>query len=185
MKVSRSRMAALTAVAAALALAAPAGASTFALSGTQTVVDENAGTYKMHGSLIGDWATTSFTELAQTPIYQGKGTERFTGCLDRRHDGSCSGDPAGTLLFSFTYSALYDPGDPPALVWGACMHPVTGGTGAFAHARGVLAMVDTPTAAGVRTAYIGNLTLQGTASHSRAHARAAGAAVSDGCVAGG
>jgi hypothetical protein len=37
----------------ALALAAAAGAATIELSGTQTVVDENAGS-KMHGSLVGD-----------------------------------------------------------------------------------------------------------------------------------
>jgi hypothetical protein len=178
-------MAVLTAVVAALALAAPAGASTFALSGTQTVVDYNAGTFKMHGSLIGDWTTTSYTELAQTPIYQAEGTERFTGCLDRRRDGSCWGDPSGTLLFAFTYSAVFDPGDPPPVVWGACMHPITGGTGSFAHARGVLVMVDTPTPTGVQTAYIGNLTLHGNQARSRPRARAASAPVSGGCVAGG
>ena len=41
--------------AAALALAAPAAAGTHRLSGTQMTVDEEAGTYKMRGSLVGDW----------------------------------------------------------------------------------------------------------------------------------
>jgi hypothetical protein len=56
------------------------------------------------------------------------------------------------------------------------MHPVTGGTGAFAGARGVIVMADTPTANGVSTSYIGNLTLAGGGARSRggrAHAAAA------------
>jgi hypothetical protein len=48
---------------------------------------------------------------------------------------------------------------------------VTGGTGAFVGAKGVLAMVDTPIANDVSTSYIGNLTLR-TASKSRARASA-------------
>ena len=48
--------------------------------------------------------------------------------------------------FSFKYWAQFD--EQGALVWGTCTHPITGGTGAFAGATGVLAMVDTPTPAG-------------------------------------
>jgi hypothetical protein len=55
-------------------------------------------------------------------------------------------------------------------VSGTCTHPVTGGTGAFAGARGVIAMVDTPTARGVSMSYVGNVSLRG-ASKARAHAR--------------
>jgi hypothetical protein len=160
---------ALVAGAAALALAGAAGAktTTVPVSGAQTVVDEDAGTFKMSGSLIGDWQITSFTELATSPIYRAKGTESFSGCLDVRRDGSCKGDPSGTLRFKFRYWAQL--GEQDALVWGSCVHPITGGTGAFAGATGVLAMVDTPTPQGVTTAYIGHVTLRG-AVKSRAHA---------------
>lgn len=163
----------LIAALAALALAAPAGAktTTYPVSGKQTVVDEQAGTYKMSGGLIGDWAITSFTELAKTPLYRAKGTEHFSGCLDRGRDGSCAGDPSGTLDFTFRYWARFD-GD--ALVWGACWHPVTGGTGAFKGAQGVLTMTDTPVDSEVRTDYIGSITLRkGSSRTSRSHARAA------------
>jgi hypothetical protein len=173
----------VAAAGAALAVASPAhGAGSIPISGTQTVVDENAGTFKMHGSLVGDWAVTSFHVLDTSPVMHAKGTERFAGCLDRGRDGSCKGDPSGTLRFTIDYSALFDPPGSQNLVWGACLHPVTGGTGAFAGARGVIVMADTPTPNGVSTSYIGNLTLAGgKASGSRAHARAAAASASRSC----
>jgi hypothetical protein len=88
-------------VAAMAGFAAPAGAktATYPVSGKQIVVDEDAGTYKMTGGLVGDWSVTSFTELATAPLYWAQ----FNG---------------------------------DALVWGACWHPVTGGTGAFKGASG-------------------------------------------------
>jgi hypothetical protein len=159
---------------AALALAAPAVAktTTYPVSGKQTVVDEQAGTYKMAGGLVGDWAFTSFIELAKTPFYKAKGTEHFSGCLDRGRDGSCANDPTGTLDFDFRYWAQFA-GE--SLVWGACWHPVTGGTGAFKGASGVIVMADTPTGAGkVTTDYIGSITLKkGSSRTSRSRARAA------------
>ena len=167
----------LLAIAAALALAASASAATtYQVSGKQIVVDEAAGTYTMQGGLIGDWAITSFTEIAKAPLYKGKGTELFAGCLDVKHDGSCKGDPSGKLRFTFRYWASFDAQG--GLIWGSCWHPITGGTGAFAGATGVLTMVDTPTAQGVSTSYIGNVTLGGAKSrtHARARAAAAGAA---------
>jgi hypothetical protein len=164
----------LIAALAALALAAPAGAktTTYPVSGKQTVVDEQAGTYKMSGGLVGDWAITSFTEIAKTPLYKAKGTEHFSGCLDRGRDGSCANDPSGTLDFTFRYWAQFNGA---ALIWGACWHPVTGGTGAFKGAQGVLTMTDTPVGDGnVRTDYIGSITLRnGSSRTSRSHARAA------------
>ena len=90
----------------------------------------------MFGGLVGDWRTTSFETTAQAPPFEAKGTERFSGCLDRRRDRSCAGDPSGTLSFSFLQWAKYDPGGP-----------------------GVVTFVDTPTRHGVRTVYIGNVTL--------------------------
>ena len=180
--ITRGRaLGALATAAAALAVAAPAGAATaIPISGTQTVVDADAGTFKMQGSLVGDWAITSFHVLATKPRMHAKGTERFSGCLDRGRDGSCTGDPTGTLRFTIDYSALFDPAGSQNLVWGACLHPVTGGTGAFAGARGVIVMADTPTASGVSTSYIGNLTLGGDSRGHGSRARAV-AAAAHGC----
>jgi hypothetical protein len=168
----RSAAPILLAAAAALALAASAGAATtYQVSGKQTVVDEAAGTFRMHGGLIGDWAITSFTEIAKAPVYRAKGTELFAGCLDVGRDGSCKGDPTGKLRFTISYWAQFDAQG--GLVWGSCYHPITGGTGAFAGAAGVLMMVDTPTAQGVSTSYIGNVTLNGSRGRTHARARAA------------
>jgi hypothetical protein len=144
---------------AAVAFAVPASAKTYRVSGKQIVVDEDAGTFKMRGGLIGRWAVTSFEELETSPIYHGHGTELFKGCLDRRHDRSCKRDPSGTLSFNFDYWAMFASADPESLVWGSCWHPIVKGTGDFAGAQGVLTMVDTPTPDGVKTRYIGNVTL--------------------------
>ena len=111
------------------------------------------------------------------PVYRAKGTELFSGCLDVRRDGSCKGDPAGTLRFRFKYWAQFDAQG--GLVWGTCYHPITGGTGAFAGATGVIAMVDTPTPEGVSTSYIGNVTLRG--SKGRAHAARGGMRPASAC----
>ncbi|MGZ6636799.1 MAG: hypothetical protein ACXVII_28250 [Solirubrobacteraceae bacterium] len=161
----------LAAAAAALVLASPAGAATYPVAGKQRVIDADAGTYKMTGGLLGNWKTTSFEEVALSPYYEGKGTESFTGCIDRRRDRSCNGDPSGTLTFEFRYWAIYGSADPASLVWGACWHPVVSGTGAFAGAQGVLTFVDSPTTSGVTTRYIGSLTLQGGSSSRKAQAR--------------
>jgi hypothetical protein len=129
----------------------------------------------MSGSLVGDWQQTSFTTLAMSPLFRGKGTEVFSGCLDKGRDGSCKGDPAGTLSFKFRYVAQYTATS--ELLLGACTHPITGGTGAFTGATGALLMVDTPAPAGVETRYAGTMTLDGKKgqSQSRTHARAAAA----------
>ena len=171
----RATALALLSAAIALAATAPAGAATtYEVSGQQTVVDEQAGKYKMAGGLLGDFANTSFKEIAKAPIYRAKGTESFSGCLDRGRDGSCAGDPSGTLRFSFLYWGQFGAGDPPALIWGSCWHPIVGGTGSFKGAKGVLVMADTPTRSGVKTAYIGNVTLKGSsAARAGASARAA------------
>ncbi len=116
----------------------------------------------MRGGLVGRWTITAFEELAHVPAVPRLGTGAFEGCLDRRGDRSCKGDPSGTLSFTFEYWALFGSEDPASLVWGACWHPITSGTGEFAGAQGVIQMVDTPTGDGVKTTYIGNLTLRGS-----------------------
>jgi hypothetical protein len=90
------------------------------VSGRQKAIEEDAGIYKMTGGLRGRWRTTSFEEVALTPVYEAKGTESFTDCIDRRRDRSCAGDPSGTLTLEFRYWGLYGSADPASLVWGAC-----------------------------------------------------------------
>jgi hypothetical protein len=166
---------------AALALAAPAGAATYRLSGKQIAVDENSGNFKVTGSLVGDWNVTKFDTLATSPLLRGKGAEVFNGCLDVRRNGCDRRDPKGTLTFGFTYEALFASPDPSSLVWGSCRHPIVSGTGGFARAKGVIAMVDTPTRSGVRTDYIGNITLPGNARTKRGARARAATATTGGC----
>jgi hypothetical protein len=127
------------------------------VKGTQTVVNEKKGIYDMHGSLVGRWTITVFT-----PRYEGSsefaatGTERFDGCHDTDASGICDpGEPSGTMRFTFVYWASFGPNG--KLVKGQCVHPVTGGTGDFAKAKGLVVMHDRPTATGVRTTYAGTL----------------------------
>jgi hypothetical protein len=161
----------LAAVAAALTLTSPAGAATYEVAGTQKPID--ADTAKMSGDLRGAWTTTSFEIVAFAPYFEAKGTELFEGCIDRRRDRSCAGDPSGTLSLEFGFLGLYESPDPASLVWGTCWHPVVSGTGAFAGVQGVLAFVDSPTPKGASTRYIGSLTLTGGKSARRARASAA------------
>ena len=162
----------LGAVMACLLLATAAGAATvsgeqFAVAGKQTIVNEKTSTYKMTGGLLGEWKITSFKETARKPVFKGKGTESFKGCIDRQLDGSCNGDPSGTMTFKFRYWAKITADD--AVQLGTCAHPVTGGSGDFAGASGFLMMVDTPIkkAPFIETNYEGVITLSGAASSAR------------------
>jgi hypothetical protein len=173
MMVSSVRLVPILAV--LIAMAAPAGAAAappagevFAVSGKQVAVDAEAGTYAMKGGLLGDWKFTSFKETASAPVLMAKGTELFEGCIDRKLDGSCAGDPSGSLKFKFRYWGNFGKGD--KLELGTCAHPVTGGTGSFAGASGFLMMVDLPTkkAPFETTEYEGVINLAGAAGAARA-----------------
>jgi hypothetical protein len=160
----RTRGAALIGLAVCCSLGAgSAQAKSVSVSGTQTVVDEQAGIYRMQGDLVGRWRITSFKELATDPLTRARGTERFRGCLDRQHDGRCAGDPSGTLRLRFTYWAMFDSADPPSLLAGACWHPIVSGTGAMARAGGAIQMLDVQTQNGVETHYTGDIRMRGGA----------------------
>jgi hypothetical protein len=148
---------------------APAAAATGAatpvsvdVSGTQTVIDEAAGTFAMHGSLVGVWQTTKFVPRYQSSSrFVATGKEEFTGCLDANTSGACDKkDPSGTLKFTFMYWASFDPAT-GALLHGNCVHPVIGGSGDFRKAAGVILMEDTPTGTDVVTTYSGTIEYQG------------------------
>ena len=169
----------LTTAAALLTLVAPAGATTYRLSGRQIAVDADNGVFKVNGSLVGDWMITRFDTTATSPLLEADGTEQFSGCLDVHHDGCDRHDPTGGLSFTFTYQALFASPDPASLVWGSCRHPVVSGTAGLAGAHGVIAMVDTPNGTATpRTDYIGTLTLPSAhrAGDRRGHSGAGGRA---------
>jgi len=140
----------------------PVGASQGAVvvRGTQTPVSStplDPNDYTMTGGLNGGWVQTSFVLLGLTPSggVRGSGTEVFTGCYDADGNGACgAGDPTGTINFSFTYTGRFDMST-GALLHGRCHHPVTGGTGDFAHVSGVLSFHDDPVTG--CSSYTGNL----------------------------
>jgi hypothetical protein len=146
------------------AFGAPAGtARPLHVKGTQTIVNEAKGTYTMHGDLVGSWRVTAFTTNYQGADgrFVGSGKELFSGCRDTNLNGACgAGEPKGTIRLTFVYWASFNP-KTKALVSGRCVHPVTGGTGAFAGIKGIIHMTDTPAAGGVETTYVGSLTYGG------------------------
>ena len=152
----------LLATAALLVWAAPASATY--VSGKQTLVGGGKkSTYNMAGGLVGSWAITSFKELKNKGVvFKAKGTESFNGCMDLGHDGSCTGDPSGTMDFTFKYWAKLGPDDKVQL--GTSGHPVVSGTGGFAGATGFLMLVDTPIKKKpfTKTQYEGDINLVGT-----------------------
>jgi hypothetical protein len=155
----------------AASLAVPTLAATYKVSGQQIPDNADGTQAHMTGGLLGSWRLTSFKQTAKKPLMRARGTERFVGCIDVALDGSCTGDPTGSLKLTFQYWAK--PGSSPGTIaWGACWHPITKGTGAFAGATGVLTMVDTPMADGtLQTDYVGNLTIGGAAPAAHAAAR--------------
>jgi hypothetical protein len=137
-------VAAVAAGALAIAGTAGAGGGNIQLSGLQTPI--SADSYVMSGDLVGLWYTTSFILDGFQPsgTLQGHGTELYVGCIDSDHDGFCEpGEPDGTLDFAFNFSGKYDTVT-FAEIHGRCHHEITGGTGDFEHASGVLEFKDDP-----------------------------------------
>ncbi len=139
------------------------GSQNVRVFGQQIPVDIDNGLYEMRGSLIGDWHYIPREVLHNDPdrptLYVESGVEVFAGCIDRRpRDGECTDrDSQGELHFAFLYWASFDlSGD---LIKGQCVHPITGGRGDFAGARGLLRMVDRPAGDEVKTTYRGRIEL--------------------------
>jgi len=171
-----------TAVVAALAIActtvgvglipsaegAGGAARSYRVQGIQIPVADSPGLYRMqpdagHAGLVGGWATTVTAYHVSSPWYFETGTEKFNGCLDRSGDHSCRNDPAGSISFKYAAWIKFDPITKAELA-GGCVHPVTGGTGAFKGVGGLLTMRDTPRADGsILTTYRGTLTLSARA----------------------
>ncbi len=175
--------------AATAATAAPAATgepTTLQVEGTQTPVTPDL--YQSHGGLLGDFWILSFDPLYESDsLVIGTGDERFAGCVDVDLDEVCAeGEPSGELFFDYVQWTTFDPST-GALVEGNCTHPITGGTGGFEGARGIVTMHDVPVDGEVETTYQGTVVLdavpaaQGAARGAAAQGLPAGApAVSPG-----
>ena len=185
MRATRRVAALLAGAVATVALTGGAAeAATHRVAGKLVAVNVDAagaGEYKIRGGLRGTWTINELNAVPGAPYNEATGTELFKGCIDRRRDRSCKGDPSGTLSLTAHYWALYGSADPASLIWGACWHPVVAGTGDFAGAQGVVMFVDSPTPRGVETNYIGTLTLAGARASSSRVAKASGAVPRPGC----
>jgi len=163
--------------------AGPAGAGggslprTVHVRGTQQAVNGSIDFFTMRSyagraGLVGDWAVTDrFSRDFRSPFYFETGAERFDGCLDRKGDNACHGDPTGSMTFDYALWIKFDPALLPDVfkeLAGGCVHPITGGSGAFAGARGLLTMRDRPVGDEIETTYRGSLTLGPGASGSAA-----------------
>jgi hypothetical protein len=156
-KPTGTRLLALVALVSCFAFvgAAPASAATVHVSGVQSAPvssavcpDQTAGlpAYTMAGGLVGCWYTDTLSFRgnplgAPSGAIQATGTEHFGGCLDLDVDGTCVGDPQGTLTFTYQLSAKFDVVT-GAEIHGRCQHPIISGTGDLSGASGVLTFKD-------------------------------------------
>lgn len=91
-------VAAAVTCAVAVAVASPAGAATYELSGTQVSVTPGGEWALNYGGLLGAWNIDAFTpDEFVPPIFHGTGSEKFIGCLNLNRDGDCYQEPMGSL----------------------------------------------------------------------------------------
>ena len=101
----------------------------------------------MAGDLVGCWFTDQFNVVQENPGggFEASGTERFQGCLDTNHDGSCGvGEPSGR----FEHDLSPSPRSSPLRVTrftARCRRPIASGElVAFTGASGELSFKDIP-----------------------------------------
>jgi uncharacterized membrane protein YgdD (TMEM256/DUF423 family) len=157
----RSILVAVISVAVAVfAAAVPASAvppAPLKVAGTQTTVDFAHGKFAMHGSLVGAWQITGGSSKYLSASSQlATGPVLFNGCLDTNRNKACeTGEPTGTLRLIYTFWAEFNPST-KMFVRGTSIETITGGTGSFTGARGVMGF--THAASGTST-YRGELRL--------------------------
>ena len=180
------RFAAPTVLAAAATLvvaASATAATTYRVSGEQTVVDETAGQYVMRGSLVGDWTITSYTEIATSPIYHA----RAPSCSPAAWT---SGSTVGARAIRPARCASASTTGPSstrraALSGGRARTRSPVGPERSPAPRACSRWSTAPTEQGVSDAYIGNVTLRrAKASHARTRAELARASAAPGVLIG-
>jgi len=138
------------------------------VQGTQQAVNGSVDFFTVRSEagragLAGDWVITDrLTRDYIPPVYFETGTERFAGCLDLNGDNACRNEPTGSMTFDYVSWIKFDPALLPDVfkeLAGGCVHPVTGGSGAFAGARGLLTMRDRPVGDAIETTYRGTVRL--------------------------
>jgi hypothetical protein len=164
----------LTASASATAAPATGGPTTLQVRGTQTQVDETK--WRSHGGLLGDmWILTYVPTYESDSLAIGSGTERFVGCVDVNRNRKCGArEPSGELRFNYIQWITFNPST-GALIEGNCVHPITGGSGDFKGARGIVTMHDVPVNGDVRTTYRGTVVLNAAPSDAAVTAASAAA----------
>jgi len=137
----------------------PSEPRTIHVSGDQIATDSPTKWY-MEGDLVGEWLVYPRTPALHNTktLYSEAGVEVFKGCIDRNRNGRCGKrDYRGEMYAVFISWTSFDlDGN---FVRGQCVHPITGGTGAFVGARGVITMVDTPVGDAITTKYRGDVEL--------------------------
>jgi hypothetical protein len=137
------------------------GPRTVHVSGEQFPVPGTVN-YTMAGALVGDWLVNARKPSlhSATTLYAEAGTERFIGCIDSNRDGDCNDrrDRNGEMTTVYLYWASFK-ADGTTLIKGQCVHPITGGTGAFRGSRGVIHMFDRLVDGEVKTIYRGDIVL--------------------------
>ncbi|HJU48377.1 MAG TPA: hypothetical protein VJ689_09600 [Gaiellaceae bacterium] len=108
---------------------------------------------QMQGSLVGTWTTevdwSSFQYNQASGVMKFEVSEAFTGTVNRIGSGSDTLFFKGYVVQRFKPGTPLGPGDPTnpapgttddAGMWigGSCLHPITGGTGAFQGATGAI-----------------------------------------------
>ena len=128
-------------------VAVPASAGTTQVSGTAVFNNEcqptagsppdDLGDYPpidLSGSLDGCWYTyVSASKFNPSGTYIEQGTEIFVGCW---------GTTCGTFETTYTFTAKYVDDTFAEEIHGRCQHPIVGGTGDFAGAKGVILFKD-------------------------------------------
>ena len=150
-------LAAASALAATTASAAPGNTQVDGIQTTVTLGNPDVATddvFWMDGNgggtpgLIGYWYTRSIVYGVFTPsgVLTATGTEEFDGCLDANGDRACgAAEPRGTLQMTFQATIKLDPLT-FLQIQGRCHHPITGGTGDFEGATGMIRFKDDPAA---------------------------------------
>jgi hypothetical protein len=137
---------------------------TVPVAGRQIPIDAASGWYEMRGALVGAWHTVPMAVLRSDPhtptLYAEAGVEVFNGCIDRPpRDGRCTAhDDRGEIHASYLYWVNLEE-DGTTRIQGQCVHPITGGRGAFAGARGLITVVDRPVGSQGKTPYRGDILL--------------------------
>ena len=136
------------------------------VAGRQIPVDVANGLWEMRGALVGEWHAVPTTVLHSDPNRPTLVLRRRRRGFHRLHRPPSKGrqvtarDHRGELHATFLTWASFE-SDGATLIKGHCVHPITGGKGAFAGARGLIKHWSTrPVDDQIKTTYSGYIVLK-------------------------